>query len=131
MPLRNTMQRAVIHEAVQALCHHATAEEIYAEVHLLHPSISRATVYRNLNLLVREGLVSRVSVGRGPDRFDAVVEPHYHLHCEICGKIEDVEMEPKHDLERDLRDTHGYRILGHEVVFRGICPECKWLAGRK
>ena len=55
MKTRNTIQRALVLEAVNRLQCHATADEIYAEIAKEHPHISRATVYRNLNLLAELG----------------------------------------------------------------------------
>lgn len=121
---RNTIQAALIYEAVNRLQCHATAEEIYQEVIREHPSVSRATVYRNLNRLAQEGRIRKLELPTGPDRFDHLCHRHYHVRCEKCGRIFDVDMDCIPDLEKNIRDRRGFQITGHDILFRGICPEC-------
>ena len=59
---RNTIQRALVLEAVNSLKCHATADEIYDFIAAEHPSISKGTVYRNLNQLSEIGMIRRVEV---------------------------------------------------------------------
>ena len=70
MIYRNTVQRAMTLEAVRRLHAHPTAEEVYRQVAAEHPSVSRATVYRNLNQLAAQGEILRVPVPTGADHFD-------------------------------------------------------------
>lgn len=121
---RNTIQAALIYEAVNRLQCHATAEEIYQEVIREHPTVSRATVYRNLNRLAQEGRIRKLELPTGPDRFDHLCHQHYHVRCEKCGRIFDVDMDCIPDLEKNIRDRRGFQITGHDILFRGICPEC-------
>lgn len=121
---RNTIQAALIYEAVNRLQCHATAEEIYQEVIREHPTVSRATVYRNLNRLAQEGRIRKLELPTGPDRFDHLCHRHYHVRCEKCGRIFDVDMDCIPDLEKNIRDRRGFQITGHDILFRGICPEC-------
>lgn len=124
MALRNTIQRELIFKAVMALACHATADEVYAAVSRQHPTISRATVYRNLNVLAEEGKIRKLAIPEGADRFDQVVEEHYHLRCERCGRVFDVEMDCQINLECHIHTMAGFVITGHDLTFRGICPEC-------
>ena len=59
MTKRNTIQRSLVFEAVNRLQCHATADEIYEDIVREHPHISRATVYRNLNMLDRYFIVTK------------------------------------------------------------------------
>lgn len=121
---RNTIQRTLILEAVNKLQNHPTADEVYAEVAARHPNISRGTVYRNLNQLSENGDISDLKVPGGADHFDHVPEKHYHVRCVRCGRVFDVEMDYMEDLETSIKDPHGFQILGHDLMFRGICPAC-------
>lgn len=121
---RNTIQAALIYEAVNRLQCHATAEEIYQEVIREHPTVSRATVYRNLNRLAQEGRIRKLELPTGPDRFDHLCHQHYHVRCEKCGRIFDVDMDCIPDLEKNIRNSNGFQFTGHDILFRGICPEC-------
>lgn len=125
MASRRTIQRALVYEAVINLQNHATAEAVYEEVSLKHPTISRATVYRNLHVLVEEGKIRRLVVPGGADCYDHVPVPHYHIRCEKCGKMFDVDMDLLPGLDKLVRDAHGFEFTGHDLIFRGICPVCR------
>lgn len=122
---RNTIQRALVLEAVNKLKCHATADEIYNVIVNEHPYISRGTVYRNLNQLSESGEIRKLEIPGGADRFDHRCHDHYHARCLKCGQVFDVEMEYIKDLEKKIKDTHGFEFSGHDIMFKGICPECK------
>ena len=122
---RNTIQRALVLEAVNELKCHATADEIYNAIVNEHPHISRGTVYRNLNQLSESGEIRKLEIPDGADRFDHRCHDHYHARCLKCGQVFDVEMEFIKDLEKKIKDTHGFEFSGHDIMFKGICPECK------
>ena len=67
---RNTVQCTLVLNAVNELKNHPTADEVYNLIAKEHPSVSRATVYRNLNKLTEEGQLSRRVIPGGADRFD-------------------------------------------------------------
>ena len=122
---RNTIQRSLVYEAVHRLQSHATAEEIYAEIVKYHPTVSRGTVYRNLNRLAEEGEIRRMEIPGGPDRYDHRSHGHYHARCLQCGRVFDVEMTYLQDLEKAVTDAHGFAISVHDIIFSGICPGCQ------
>lgn len=122
---RNTIQRALVLEAVNELKCHATADQIYNAIVNEHPHISRGTVYRNLNQLSESGEIRKLEIPDGADRFDHRCHDHYHARCLKCGQVFDVEMEYIKDLEKKIKDTHGFEFSGHDIMFKGICPECK------
>ena len=125
MVKRNTIQRTLVFETVNKLQNHATADEIYDAIISEHPNISRATVYRNLNLLSEMGEIRKLEIPGGPDRFDHCVDNHCHVKCEKCGRLFDVDMDYISGLESNIRDTRGFDFTGYDIIFRGICPDCK------
>ncbi len=124
MNKRNTVQRALVLEAVKELQCHATADEVYNAIVKKHPSISSGTVYRNLNLLSEIGEIRKREVPGGADRYDHLSHDHYHVRCQKCGRVFDVDMEFMADLEKSITDAHGFTFTGHDIVFKGICPDC-------
>ena len=88
---RNTIQRQLVIAAVRFLADHPTADEVYERITMEYPDISKGTVYRNLNSLVESGLLNKVSVPSGADRFDHMLTKHYHIKCSHCGKFMNVE----------------------------------------
>lgn len=125
MKRRNTIQRSLVLDAVNRLQNHATADEIYTLIAMDHPSISRATVYRNLNQLAEGGEIRRLEALGGPDRYDHLCYEHYHARCLRCGRVFDMEMDYIADLDKSIRDKHGFQIIGHDIMFRGLCPQCQ------
>ena len=130
MTRRNTIQRAIVLEAVNKLKCHATADEVYREIIKEHPSISKATVYRNLNLLSKMGEIRRLETPGSADRFDHITGNHCHVKCTVCGRVFDVDMEYVSGLESGIRDTHGFDFAGYDIIFHGVCPECQKGAGK-
>ncbi|MDO4295566.1 MAG: transcriptional repressor [bacterium] len=122
---RNTIQCTLVLETVNRLQYHATADEIYDAIIQKHPHISKGTVYRNLNRLALMGQIRKIEVPGGADRFEHLCQEHYHIKCEKCGQIFDVDMEYIVGLEQSIRNTHGFHFTGHDIVFRGICPDCQ------
>ena len=125
---RNTIQRALVLEAVRSLHNHPTSADVYEVVREKHPNISRATVYRNLGVLANRGEVLRVEVPNGADDF--LNRPHYHAKCRVCGGVFDVDMPYQSDILAKVSDAHGFAIEEHEIIFNGVCSECRKAEGR-
>lgn len=121
---RNTIQRALVLEAVRSLHNHPTSADVYEVVREKHPNISRATVYRNLGVLASRGEVLRVEVPNGADRYDFLSKPHYHAKCRVCGGVFDVDMPYQGDLVSQVTGAHGFTIEDHEIIFTGVCADC-------
>lgn len=122
---RNTKQRRVILQELQKLDSHPSAATLYELVRLRLPNISLGTVYRNLDLLADTGVIQKLNSGTPEARYDGNPEVHYHVCCTICGRVDDV-----HDAPHDLLGTVPERladfdILGHQLQFIGVCPECR------
>jgi Fur family ferric uptake transcriptional regulator len=104
---------------------HPTATELYEATRRRLPRISLGTVYRNLNVLGRMGLVRKVEGSGGEARFDGNLSPHHHVRCIHCGDVADVEDSLAGPQRGELEDVHGYEVLGCRLEFIGICPECR------
>ena len=124
MERRNTIQKSLVFDAVNRLRCHATAEEVYDFVKKEYPSISKATVYRNLNLLAEENKIRKIEIPGEPDRFDHIVGPHYHAKCIKCGKIFDIDADIKISLD-SIAKANDFAIEDFDILFRGVCPKCK------
>lgn len=118
-------QRELIYQTVMENQVHPTAEFVYNYLKKDNPQLSLGTVYRNLQQLSENGTISRVSIPDQPDRFDGITTPHYHAVCTECGSITDVFMENMADIDGLVASKTGLDIVGHEIVFKIICPLCK------
>lgn len=120
---RTTRQRTLVYDAVMKLDTHPTSEEIYNTVHVKCPKISRATVYRNLNVLADEGKILRIEIANAPDRFDRTVTHHCHFRCGRCGAVFDSDISSEDILK--LAESSRCEITDCDVVFTGLCPDCR------
>ena len=122
--IRYSRQRELIKEKVMSSKEHPTAEMVYAEVKLKMPSISLATVYRNLNSLVEMGAIRRLSMPDGPDRFDGWKGRHYHMVCDSCGCVVDVKSDALREMDRMLEQQYGFQVRDHDLLVYGVCKQC-------
>ena len=130
MDRRSTLQRELVLSAVKELQCHATADQVYSLIASRCPSVSRATVYRNLNILSEEGAILRVRVPGEAEHYDHTTGAHVHAFCEKCKRVFDVDTLPLGDLKEALTDTKGMRVTGYDLVFRGVCGECERAAAQ-
>lgn len=121
--LRNTKQRDAVLQNLSERYDHPTAEDIYLSVKKQIPSISLATVYRNLKLLESEGVVLKITTGDS-DRFDGHTHEHYHFTCNECKRVLDLELEDGTNVNNLAKDFGG-TVTNHSLMFFGICPQCK------
>ncbi len=122
---RNTIQRQVVYNAVLELKNHPCAEDVYQHISDTYPSISLATVYRNLNLLAESGKLMKVSMNNSADRFDNNTHSHYHIQCIKCSTLYDGDISHLADIDNEVSSKTGFSILTHNIVFSGICPHCQ------
>ncbi len=123
--LRMTTQRQVILEELKKVKTHPTAGELCKMVRHRLPRISLGTVYRNLEILSREGMIQKLDVGGLEMRFDGETANHYHLRCLGCGKVDDVDLKLIKGLEAELSEQSDFMVLGHRLEFVGLCPDCQ------
>ena len=121
---KRSRQREHILAKLRSTKTHPTAAWIYDELKPEFPELSLGTVYRNLNILRDQGLLQVLSSGSTFDRFDANTAPHYHFVCTACGKVEDVDVQVREDIDERIGARIGRRIVGHRLDFFGLCPDC-------
>ena len=105
-------QREAILNVLHSTDVHPTAGWVYERVRETIPNISLGTVYRNLAELTRSGEILSLSVGDG----------YAHLHCRICGSIEDAELES--DSLADAARCRGFTPDTSVYIAYGVCAEC-------
>jgi Fe2+ or Zn2+ uptake regulation protein len=84
------------------------------------PTISLRTVYQTLNDLAAMGELRSLDLGTGSTRFDPNLEPHHHLVCTSCGRIDDVYGDAP-----VLAVPDGFEVTAAEIVYRGRCGTCR------
>lgn len=124
--IRLTPQRLAICRLLAASKEHPTAQQIYQALKPEYPSLSLATVYNTLDVLVSLGEVSRLgSAGDGKEHYDADTGPHINLACIACHSVIDMPSEQAAALNAEISSESGYQIIGARVLFYGLCPNCQ------
>ncbi|MFX0052939.1 MAG: Fur family transcriptional regulator [Candidatus Hermodarchaeota archaeon] len=122
--IKYTNQRVAILNFLKDNLKHPTVEEIFEVVNQKLPRITKATVYKNLKVLVENGLIKEVNV-KGVSRFEAKLKPHHHIICKSCGKIIDFESEELITFALKMIESQkDFVITTTETNFYGFCKTC-------
>lgn len=125
--LRYTAERQAVVGAVFEKHRHFEADDLLVWARAHHPRVSRATIYRTLELLVNAGLVRQMTFGdKSAQHYEQVLGiPHHdHLICLSCGRVQEVFSA---DLEREqdaLCERHGFEVHHHNLEVFGLCRRC-------
>ena len=120
-----TPQRLAIYRVLAATKAHPSAEIIFQQLQPVHPTMSLATVYKTIEMLVDVGLVQVLNVGEGSFRYDANTTSHPHIICRRCGRVDDLEEVDCHDFVDKVSHSTRYRLTGQQFYFYGYCPACQ------
>ncbi len=121
-------QREEIIEVIKNLYNHPTAEEIYFLTKKKDSAVSRSTVYRNLAMLVKKGIIMQIAISNGPDRYDYIhnCEKHGHAICKKCGQMYDFVYDlTLEQAKNSITRQTGFDISDAEIIVRGICNSCQ------
>ncbi len=115
--IQPTPQRIAVIEFILNTRSHPSADQALEQVRLQCPTISRATVYNTLNLLVKKGLVRTQIIREGTVVFDCNINQHHHFIDEETGNIYDI---PWDQLEVKGKDRlKDFEIVEFQVILRG------------
>ena len=122
---RMTPQRMMILSAIEDTQEHISAEEIYAKVVAKYPHVNISTVYRTLELLKKEGLVTETDLGGSRFRYHSADKGHHHhLVCQECGKIIDLDESELDLLRHSLFTKHKFIADLKHLAIMGRCAKC-------
>ena len=123
--IKVTPQRIAIYKELADTDEHPSTETIYKKILKYYPNISLTTVYRTLETFEKLGLVSVVNVLYNAARYDANLEPHHHLVCVECKKVEDFYDDSLANLNIPQKALLEYKLLGYTIQLNGICSDCR------
>ena len=120
-----TIQRAAVYEYLSGVEHHPTAEEIFLALKSKLPRISLATVYKNLESLVKCNVASKLTYGDASARYDIRTDHHYHTRCLECGRIWDLNAVDGGELLKQIKPQMGFEVHDYRLELVGRCRECR------
>ena len=122
---RRSNQRQHILGYLQNSLEHPSAMRIFTDLKSDIPSLSLGNLYRNLGILLEQGLIIKVrEPGSDEDRFDGHVDKHFHFFCNCCSGIQDIPADAYPDLKSIVNAEGGWLVETVDVNMRGLCPEC-------
>jgi Fur family peroxide stress response transcriptional regulator len=122
--LAATHQRRVIYETVMSLHGHPSPELIYDGVRKKIPTISLATVYKNVRTFLDSGMLREVSFHYGSLRVEPNEHEHHHLVCVRCKQITDLDAESLGPVRVKERLPRGFQVTRISVDVLGVCASC-------
>lgn len=120
-----TYQRQVVYEALHAMHGHPSPEEVYERVRKQIPSISLATVYKNIHFLIEHGIFHEVSLHHGSMRVETNANPHHHLVCTACKSITDIDADELGFATKARKLRGGFLAQRYAVDVLGLCANCQ------
>jgi len=121
--LKATPQRLAILENIDH-AGHISIEELFTSLNPKFPSLSLATIYKNLRSMSEVGIVNELNVPGQKNHFELVKECHFHLVCKCCGRIEDIHLDID-PLIDEARHKSQFSIENSELYLSGLCHQCQ------
>jgi Fur family ferric uptake transcriptional regulator/Fur family peroxide stress response transcriptional regulator len=105
---------------------HMSVEDIYEEVSKVHPSLSLATIYKNIILMMEKGVLVEVPIIGKKSKYELAKADHIHLICTECGEVEDKMCHAQTDaVFRHLTEEEHFKLNKRQVNLYGICEACQ------
>lgn len=125
--LKLTAERQALFDELFVRHEHFEADELLVRLRSKHTKISRATIYRTLDLLVDSGIVGRVRIGESGYRYERLRagDHHDHLICNECGRVIEFREPQIEKLQDDVYARYGFVAISHSHQLRGICRRCR------
>jgi len=121
-----TPQRIAIVKVLAESKGHPSVERIYETVQGVFPTVSMATIYRNVMIIKALGEVLELGFADGSNRYDGNKPyPHPHMICINCKRVTDPEVGSLEDMTQTLSAETGFQIISHRLDFFGICRSCQ------
>tara|TARA_B100000900_G_scaffold408040_1_gene421678 strand:- start:206 stop:622 length:417 start_codon:yes stop_codon:yes gene_type:complete len=113
--LRFTEQRKSIWDEITSSNDHREAEDIFLALRKKNINVSRATVYRTIDVLVKNNLVRKLDIGDAPSKYENKIDSHHHDHmiCLETGDIIEFYNEELENLQDEIAKKHGYKVIRH------------------
>ncbi len=120
-------EREIIAEQVFDNHFHFTADELFIQLSQKGNNISRATVYRTLELLEKSSLVSKIQLQSGKHLYEHIFghQHHDHLICQKCGKMIEFHSTDIEKLQKEISAENDFKMTGHCLKIYGICSDCQ------
>jgi len=123
--LKATFQRMTILAAIDEMGH-ANVDEIYERVLLSHPTLSLATIYKNIVTMVEQGVLVEVPIAGKKSKYELKKQEHVHLICVECGSVVDEEMQGVvMEATHKVAEHSSFKLKERTINLYGVCDQCQ------
>jgi len=122
---RVTPQRLAICEFALSSKEHPTVDHVYQAIRKKYSTLSLATVYQTLHMLVAIGMLQELGFGDGISRYDPNNSLHINIVCRNCGKIQDYESESVRNFLSQISVELNRTLVGQHLEIYTYCDQCK------
>lgn len=123
--LNLTTQRRAVYEVVRNSNDHPTAAEVMNRLVEQGHNFAYGTVYNSLRYLTDKEMIRELKLGEAASRYDAKLDDHQHILCEVCGRVDEVMTQIPEAWSADVARETGYDVHHAHVVFGGVCGQCQ------
>jgi len=105
---------------------HLNVDKLYVLLKSNFPSISLATVYKNINTMIEKNFLSEVKLENQKNVYELIKETHAHIACTECEEILDINIDTSY-LFKEVISKSNYNLMSSNIVFNGVCERCQLL----
>lgn len=121
--IKPSVQRIAIMEYLLDHRTHPTVDDIYSNLNINMPTLSRTTIYNTLKLFSEQGAVQMLTIDEKMTCYDADISPHAHFLCKQCGKVYDLPLQTGQK-EYASMDFGGHSVTEIHYYYKGMCANC-------
>ncbi len=121
--LKATPQRLAISDALY-INGHMSIEVLYELMLKKFNSISLATIYKNINLMMENSFIQEVKIPNAKSVYELTKTAHSHLVCDSCGEVEDITIDLDAIID-EAKQISSFKIDKASLVLSGVCKNCQ------
>jgi len=119
--LKATIQRTSILKSIDH-AGHINIDEIYEDVKELYPTLSLATIYKNIILMQINNVIVEVPMNGEKSKYELKKDEHMHLICQECGTIQDTKMTKR---TQEALFIENFKLNHSQINLYGVCNSCQ------
>jgi len=119
--LKATVQRTAILKSISK-AGHISVEDIYLDIKKHYPTISLATIYKNIIVMLEHNVILELPINGEKPKYEIKKDDHIHTICRVCGAIKDVKITQE---RRELLNVKSFSLDYAQINLYGICKKCQ------
>jgi len=119
--LKATIQRTSILQSIDK-AGHINVDDIYEDVKKQYPTLSLATIYKNIIVMQENNVIVEVPMNGEKSKYELKKDEHMHLICEQCGFIMDTEITSQ---TKETLVIENFQLKSSQINLFGLCEKCQ------